>query len=168
MPGSEMSVLVLSKLHSSFFMHFPNPLWSCLLEPITAFLYLDSSPINPLHWLLRNLLSVSTFPIDSFFRISYQCFSFSCPITRLAFAYRTCVVFPLLTLLFTIQSAYKALTPPAASLSWPKNIWFPANIPMHACTAWLAIQERLKTKDFLAKLGLGYDCDCALCNRESK
>ena len=43
-------------------------------------------------------------------------------------------------------------------------MWFSGHNPRFSVITWLAIKERLSTKDRVFKIGLGSDSRCALCN----
>ncbi|XP_038990693.1 uncharacterized protein LOC120113695 [Hibiscus syriacus] len=46
---------------------------------------------------------------------------------------------------------------------WHKIIWFPAHIPKFSLISWMAILDRLSTKDRLIRFGLTMDADCVVC-----
>ncbi|GFY86960.1 hypothetical protein Acr_05g0005990 [Actinidia rufa] len=45
--------------------------------------------------------------------------------------------------------AYEYFKPRASKLQWPKDIWLNYAIPKHAFILWLAMKEKLLTKDRL-------------------
>ena len=65
---------------------------------------------------------------------------------------------------FTIRSAWEFIRSRQVQLDWTKLAWFSNNIPKLAFCLWLAIQQRLGTKD------RGYNTDlnlnCILCNHQ--
>ena len=52
--------------------------------------------------------------------------------------------------------------PPA--VPWHKTIWFKTRIPKHAFLSWVAILNRLPTKDRLQQWGMNVSPSCLLCN----
>lgn len=48
---------------------------------------------------------------------------------------------------------------------WHKLICFALHIPKHSMIAWMAVLNRLPTKDKLSSQGLNVDTVCLLCNR---
>ncbi|XP_039068433.1 uncharacterized protein LOC120214662 [Hibiscus syriacus] len=49
---------------------------------------------------------------------------------------------------------------------WHKLVWFSLHIPKHSMITWMALLDRLPTKDRLHRIGLTNDCSCLLCNSE--
>ncbi|XP_038997365.1 uncharacterized protein LOC120122260 [Hibiscus syriacus] len=47
---------------------------------------------------------------------------------------------------------------------WQKLIWFPLHIPKFSVIAWLAILDRLPTRERLLRIGLTINGQCILCN----
>ncbi|XP_016699868.1 uncharacterized protein [Gossypium hirsutum] len=52
-------------------------------------------------------------------------------------------------------------------VSWHRLLWFPLHIPKHSIIAWMAILNRLPTRDSLVSMGLTVDAGCLLCSRFS-
>ncbi|XP_039017978.1 uncharacterized protein LOC120149160 [Hibiscus syriacus] len=46
---------------------------------------------------------------------------------------------------------------------WHRLIWFPAHVPKYSLITWMAILDRLSTKDRLARFGVMTDLGCRLC-----
>ncbi|XP_039010226.1 uncharacterized protein LOC120138908 [Hibiscus syriacus] len=46
---------------------------------------------------------------------------------------------------------------------WQRIIWFPMHTPKHAIIAWLAVLDRLHTKDRLLKMNIMVDPVCVIC-----
>ncbi|KAE8687453.1 hypothetical protein F3Y22_tig00111016pilonHSYRG00071 [Hibiscus syriacus] len=48
-------------------------------------------------------------------------------------------------------------------VSWHRLVWFPGHIPKFSLISWMAILDRLPTKDRLARFGIAVDSGCGLC-----
>ncbi|CAI8604644.1 unnamed protein product [Vicia faba] len=46
---------------------------------------------------------------------------------------------------------------------WAETVWARSNIPKHSFMYWMAIQDRLKTRSMLKKMGILDTEDCLLC-----
>ncbi|GFY91886.1 hypothetical protein Acr_08g0002820 [Actinidia rufa] len=62
--------------------------------------------------------------------------------------------------------AYEYFRPKAIKLKWPKVIWTNYATPKHAFILWLAMKERLLTKDRLPDPGANQPC--SLCRAENE
>ncbi|KAE8689834.1 Cysteine-rich receptor-like protein kinase 8 [Hibiscus syriacus] len=51
---------------------------------------------------------------------------------------------------------------------WHKLIWYPLNIPKHNLISWMALLNRLPTRDRLQKLGLCSDSTCVNCYQDQE
>ena len=49
-------------------------------------------------------------------------------------------------------------------IQWPSWIWFKGCIKKHSMCAWMFLQRRLKTKEFLLQRNVPCDSHCALCD----
>lgn len=63
----------------------------------------------------------------------------------------------------TVSSIWNSLRPPEISLPWVQAIWHPFHIPKCAFTLWLALKNRLLTKDRMLRFGMNTDSRCCLC-----
>ncbi|XP_074288645.1 uncharacterized protein LOC141613800 [Silene latifolia] len=64
---------------------------------------------------------------------------------------------------YTVSQGYKWLTGPQTKVAWWPLIWSRVNYPKHSFIGWLAIQDKLLTKDRLLKFGVLQDEKCELC-----
>uniref|UniRef100_A0A803PI70 Reverse transcriptase zinc-binding domain-containing protein n=1 Tax=Cannabis sativa TaxID=3483 RepID=A0A803PI70_CANSA len=55
---------------------------------------------------------------------------------------------------YTIAAGYKLFLPPQRKLNWSNEVWARFNTPKHSVILWLAVLNRLKTKDKLLKYGM--------------
>ncbi|XP_039008860.1 uncharacterized protein LOC120137071 [Hibiscus syriacus] len=53
---------------------------------------------------------------------------------------------------------------PREKVYWHKVIWFPHHIPKFSMITWMAILDRLPTRDRLFRMGITSDIICVLCN----
>ncbi|XP_077237123.1 uncharacterized protein LOC143878767 [Tasmannia lanceolata] len=67
---------------------------------------------------------------------------------------------------FSIRSAWNSIRSTGQKVPWVSSIWFPGHVPKFSTTAWLAIQNKLTTKDNLHFLGPARDRTCPLCTAE--
>ncbi|XP_039026534.1 uncharacterized protein LOC120160184 [Hibiscus syriacus] len=51
---------------------------------------------------------------------------------------------------------------------WHKLIWYPLHIPKHSLISWMALLNRLPTRDRLQKLGLCSDSTCVNCCQDQE
>ncbi|KAL4334912.1 hypothetical protein GQ457_07G024120 [Hibiscus cannabinus] len=52
----------------------------------------------------------------------------------------------------------------SVKVEWQKLVWFSSHVPKHSIIAWMAILNRLPTKDRLLKMGIALnDVKCVLC-----
>ncbi|XP_056690154.1 uncharacterized protein [Spinacia oleracea] len=58
---------------------------------------------------------------------------------------------------------YQQLCDMAPKVHWHSYVWNIFTLPKHRITLWLAIQDRLKTRDRLHTYGVINDDQCALC-----
>ncbi|XP_050207432.1 uncharacterized protein LOC126656852 [Mercurialis annua] len=64
---------------------------------------------------------------------------------------------------FSISKTWKVYRTDYNSLPWFKIVWGKNSIPKHSFILWLAIKNRLKTKDKLKRWGVTPDDHCVLC-----
>ena len=55
---------------------------------------------------------------------------------------------------FSIAKIWKVIRPTKEKVSWHKLLWSSLNIPRHAIVVWMAILNRLPTKDRLISWGM--------------
>ncbi|XP_030478174.2 uncharacterized protein LOC115695235 [Cannabis sativa] len=65
---------------------------------------------------------------------------------------------------YTIAAGYVLFSPPGTKQKWCNEVWNRLNIPKHSVILWLAMLNRLKTKERLLKHGLQVSELCCLCN----
>lgn len=53
-------------------------------------------------------------------------------------------------------------------MDWHRVFWYPKAIPKHAFILWVAINNRLATKDKLRLWGLNSNDTCVLCNGQAE
>ncbi|XP_050207357.1 uncharacterized protein LOC126656782 [Mercurialis annua] len=64
---------------------------------------------------------------------------------------------------FSISRTWKIYRTDYNSLPWFKIVWGKNYVPKHSFILWLAIKNRLKTKDKLKRWGVTPDDHCVLC-----
>uniref|UniRef100_A0A1J3HF68 Reverse transcriptase zinc-binding domain-containing protein n=2 Tax=Noccaea caerulescens TaxID=107243 RepID=A0A1J3HF68_NOCCA len=64
---------------------------------------------------------------------------------------------------FSAAKTWKSLYPPLPLVSWHNSVWYKEHIPKHAFILWLAVQNRLVTRDRLRSWGLNVSEVCLLC-----
>uniref|UniRef100_A0A803Q7H7 Reverse transcriptase zinc-binding domain-containing protein n=1 Tax=Cannabis sativa TaxID=3483 RepID=A0A803Q7H7_CANSA len=62
-----------------------------------------------------------------------------------------------------VSEVYKVLTAADDLCHWSKQVWSRMNIPKHSFLLWLAMLDRLKTKQRLVKFQITADAQCILC-----
>ena len=53
-------------------------------------------------------------------------------------------------------------------MGWHRLLWASLAIPKHVIIAWMAILNKLPTKDRLTSWGMDVDMECVLCHHESE
>ncbi|KAL9691290.1 hypothetical protein QQ045_011710 [Rhodiola kirilowii] len=66
---------------------------------------------------------------------------------------------------FTVKGSYNLLFNPSDSKEWAKLIWNKLSIPKHSFSAWLAVLNKLPTRERLRGEYQG-EISCCWCNRE--
>ncbi|KAM6587484.1 hypothetical protein CsatA_010089 [Cannabis sativa] len=69
---------------------------------------------------------------------------------------------------YTIAAGYVLFSPPGTKQKWCNEVWNRLNIPKHSVILWLAMLNRLKTKERLLKHGLQVSELCCLCNEQTE
>ncbi|CAN1725564.1 hypothetical protein LINPERHAP1_LOCUS139 [Linum perenne] len=64
---------------------------------------------------------------------------------------------------FTVSGAWNDLRPTASIVPWYRVVWGKLLIPRHSFICWLVMQNRLATKQRLAKWGIGVDIKFSFC-----
>ena len=64
---------------------------------------------------------------------------------------------------FSIASAWKAIHPRGGRVLWDGLMWGGRNIPKHSFCAWLAIKDRLGTRDRFHRWDSSVPLSCILC-----
>ncbi|XP_021724320.1 uncharacterized protein LOC110691690 [Chenopodium quinoa] len=64
---------------------------------------------------------------------------------------------------YSISEVYDWLQGSSPRVDWNTWIWNKFNSPMHAFISWLAVHNRLKTRDKLERFGICVDNRCLLC-----
>lgn len=68
--------------------------------------------------------------------------------------------------IYNAAATWNALREKSPKVIWHHLLWFPKHFPRHSFILWLAIKERLNTKDKLASWGITTDPTCVLCGQE--
>ncbi|XP_060972111.1 uncharacterized protein LOC133038082 [Cannabis sativa] len=69
---------------------------------------------------------------------------------------------------YVIAEGYDLLKPNHDKVAWSREVWARLNIPKHSVILWLAMLNRLKTKERLVKFGIQIESRCRLCNAHSE
>ncbi|KAL4354419.1 hypothetical protein GQ457_06G005300 [Hibiscus cannabinus] len=48
-------------------------------------------------------------------------------------------------------------------IEWQKVVWYPLHVPKHSIAAWMAILNRLPTRDRLICIGMNVESSCLFC-----
>ena len=67
---------------------------------------------------------------------------------------------------YRAAEVWSVIRPKKSKVSWHKLVWSTFNIPKHAFITWLAILNRLPTKDRLKAWGMDIDGNCVFCNEQ--
>ena len=65
---------------------------------------------------------------------------------------------------FSTKSAWEAIRGRRAKVEWCDLVWFSKAIPRYSMILWMAIKERLPTKDRLMRYGATTNAHCCFCN----
>ncbi|XP_039028745.1 uncharacterized protein LOC120162724 [Hibiscus syriacus] len=68
----------------------------------------------------------------------------------------------------TTRDVWEAVREKRNKVNWHKIIWFPSHIPKFSMIAWMAILDRLPTRERLSRMGIVNDCRCVLCNETNE
>ncbi|KAF8081661.1 hypothetical protein N665_0872s0008 [Sinapis alba] len=65
---------------------------------------------------------------------------------------------------FSTAQTWRHLNPPGDSVLWHSSVWFSGRIPKHAFITWVAVWNRMATRDRLRSWGVEVSSVCVLCN----
>ncbi|XP_039057118.1 uncharacterized protein LOC120200312 [Hibiscus syriacus] len=66
------------------------------------------------------------------------------------------------------RDIWEAVRDRKSKVSWHKIIWFPMHIPKFSMISWMAILDKLPTRDRLSRMGIVIDTQCVLCNEATE
>ena len=69
---------------------------------------------------------------------------------------------------YSIAQGYKLLCVNREKVQWDKQVWNRWNYPKHSFIVWLAIQNRLTTRERLRKYLLNIDNNCVFCGSQGE
>ncbi|KAL9668147.1 hypothetical protein QQ045_002522 [Rhodiola kirilowii] len=69
---------------------------------------------------------------------------------------------------FGVRDTYNTLSDLRETVEWHKLVWNAFNAPRDSFNAWLAIQNKLLTRDRLSQWGVPSSKSCALCDTEDE
>uniref|UniRef100_A0A803PAH0 Reverse transcriptase zinc-binding domain-containing protein n=1 Tax=Cannabis sativa TaxID=3483 RepID=A0A803PAH0_CANSA len=69
---------------------------------------------------------------------------------------------------YQITQGYQRLIPVEVKEHWPSIVWIRFNYPKHSFILWMAMLNRLKTKDRIARYNTAIDTHCLFCNIEEE
>ncbi|XP_010687128.1 uncharacterized protein LOC104901274 [Beta vulgaris subsp. vulgaris] len=67
---------------------------------------------------------------------------------------------------FSIKQYYQILLKGSRQVNWARYLWNRYSIPKHRLIMWLAIQNRLKTRQRLKQMKICMDDQCLLCQQQ--
>ncbi|CAM8935518.1 unnamed protein product [Rhodiola kirilowii] len=67
---------------------------------------------------------------------------------------------------FCVNDTYNTLSAPCESVDWHKMVWNSFNAPRDSFHAWVAVQNKLLTRDRLGQWGILGSSSCVLCGTE--
>ncbi|XP_010686893.1 uncharacterized protein LOC104901049 [Beta vulgaris subsp. vulgaris] len=68
---------------------------------------------------------------------------------------------------FSIKKYYNELRGDETNVQWSRMVWNRYSLPKHRMILWLAVQNRLKTKDRLMMMSICSDDVCTICGQET-
>ncbi|XP_060965343.1 uncharacterized protein LOC133034303 [Cannabis sativa] len=69
---------------------------------------------------------------------------------------------------YNVSQGYNLFCPTQTKAQWSKQVWGMLNTPKHSFLLWLAIQQELKIKDRLLKMGIIKEQTCLLCSTQNE
>ena len=69
---------------------------------------------------------------------------------------------------YKAADVWECIRPRKEKVVWYRLLWTSFVVPKHAVIAWMAIQNRLPTKDRLRSWGLEMDDKCVMCQQEAE
>ncbi|XP_024006572.1 uncharacterized protein LOC112083079 [Eutrema salsugineum] len=70
--------------------------------------------------------------------------------------------------IFSSSKTWAALNPPTQEVTWWKSVWFSQRIPKHSFIHWVAMRDRLPTRNRLRSWGMNVPAVCLLCQVETE
>ncbi|KAM6569425.1 hypothetical protein CsatB_017410 [Cannabis sativa] len=64
---------------------------------------------------------------------------------------------------YCVAKGYHLLWPNLEKVTWSQQVWGRLNTPKYSFITWIAIQNRLKTRDMLLQMGISGEDQCVLC-----
>ena len=64
---------------------------------------------------------------------------------------------------FSCDTTWSELRVKGSEVNWWKILWFSHNIPRHSFIGWLAIKNKLPTRERMLKWGFTVDGNCGFC-----
>ena len=65
---------------------------------------------------------------------------------------------------YKAAAVWRVIRPHKEKMDWHKLVWFSLNVPKHSLISWMAILNRLPTKDRMSEWGMQLDRGCVLCH----
>ncbi|XP_062074820.1 uncharacterized protein LOC133778814 [Humulus lupulus] len=69
---------------------------------------------------------------------------------------------------YSVNMGYKMLCEEQEKVTWYREVWNRYNVPKHSFITWLAIQNRLQTKDRLVSFHISQDSTCIFCGENAE
>ena len=67
---------------------------------------------------------------------------------------------------YKASAVWSSIRPKHEKVSWNKLVWSSLNVPKHSFISWMAILNRLSTRDKMREWGIVIDGKCELCHNE--
>ena len=64
---------------------------------------------------------------------------------------------------YKAAAVWSSIRPKQEKVAWHKLVWFSINVPKHSFISWMAILNRLLTRDGLREWGVQVEESCVLC-----
>ncbi|XP_039033884.1 uncharacterized protein LOC120169873 [Hibiscus syriacus] len=68
----------------------------------------------------------------------------------------------------SIREVWDKIRSQGMKVCWHRLIWYPMHIPKHNLISWMALLNRLPTRDRLQRMGLCYDALCVNCCQDQE
>lgn len=69
---------------------------------------------------------------------------------------------------FSVSKFFRTLNPDPPAIPWHKVVWFKKRIPRHSFITWLAMRDRMVTRDSLISWGMDVSPSCLLCGTRAE